>query len=166
VTSEKEGCITMPGPPPQPAERKRKRGNPGRRPLPDVKEVGTVVPVTASAPGHLADDGRAVYELITAQCSWIAETDRPYLVILCEKIDQRADFKRRLAASDPVLYTDKGYAYANPLVGMLSTIEKEIASMAASLGLTPSDRSRLGVAEVKAQNAFEQMMASRAKRGG
>jgi P27 family predicted phage terminase small subunit len=87
-------------------------------------------------------------------------------VILCEKIDQRADFKQRLAASDPVLYTDKGYAYANPLVGMLSTIEKEIASMAASLGLTPSDRSRLGVAEVKAQNAFEQMMTSRAKRGG
>jgi phage terminase small subunit len=47
---------------------------------------------------------------------------------------------------------------------MLSTIEKEIASMAASLGLTPADRTRLGVAEVKAQNAFEQMLASRAKR--
>jgi P27 family predicted phage terminase small subunit len=88
------------------------------------------------------------------------------MVIMCEKIDLRADFKRRLAASDPVLYTDKGYAYANPLVGMLSTLEKEIASMASSLGLTPTDRSRLGVAEVKAQNAFEQMLASRAKRAG
>jgi P27 family predicted phage terminase small subunit len=88
------------------------------------------------------------------------------MVILCEKIDQRADFKRRLKASDPVLYTDKMYAYANPLVGMLSTLEKEIASMAGSLGLTPADRTRLGVAEVKAQNQFEQMMSRRTKREG
>ena len=158
--------MAMQGRPPVPAERKRKRGNPGRRPLPDVKDVGTVVPVTVSPPEHLGEDGSAVYELITRACKWIAESDQPIMVILCEKIDQRADFKDRLSRSDPVLYTDKGYAYANPLVGMLSTIEKEIASMAGSLGLTPADRTRLGVAEVKAQNQFEQMMTRRAKREG
>lgn len=156
--------MAMQGRPPVPAEQKRKRGNPGRRPLPDTSEVGTVVPVTNSAPDHLGEDGTAVYELVTAQCSWIAESDRPFLVVLCEKIDRREDFKRRLAESSPVLFTDKDYAYPNPLVGMLSTLEKEIASMAGSLGLTPADRTRLGVAEVKAQNAFEQMLTNRAKR--
>lgn len=88
------------------------------------------------------------------------------MVLLCEKIDRRADFKARLASSDPVLWTDKGYAYANPLVGMLSTLEKEISELLSKLGLTPADRTRMGVAEVKAQSAFEQMLASKAKRGG
>jgi phage terminase small subunit len=51
------------------------------------------------------------------------------------------------------------YAYANPLVGMLSTLETEIAKLFAALGLTPTDRTRMGVAEVKARNAFEEMLA-------
>jgi hypothetical protein len=46
---------------------------------------------------------------------------------------------------------------------MLSTIETEIAKLFSALGLTPSDRTRMGLAEVKARNAFEEMMAR--KRG-
>lgn len=118
------------------------------------------------APDHLGPDGTAVWQIMADQCQWIAESDRPTMVLLCEKIDRRADFKARLASSDPVLWTDKGYAYANPLVGMLSTLEKEISELLSKLGLTPADRTRMGVAEVKAQSAFEQMLASKAKRGG
>jgi P27 family predicted phage terminase small subunit len=104
-----------------------------------------------------------MWERVAAGAVWLAESDKPTLELLCEKVDRRADFLERLADTDPVLFTDKGYAYANPLVGMLSTIETEIAKLFSALGLTPSDRTRMGLAEVKARNAFEEMMAR--KRG-
>jgi len=152
------------GRPPVPAERKRKLGNPGKRALPDQATVIALPPVVDDTPAQLGPAGRAVWELVTDQCKWLAETDRPALVLLCEKFDRRQDFIVRLEAGDPVLYTDKGYAYANPLVGMLSTIETEIVKLLGALGLTPTDRTRLGVAEVKAKSKLEELLEERARR--
>ncbi|SFF11622.1 phage terminase, small subunit, putative, P27 family [Actinacidiphila alni] len=153
------------GRPPTPTERKRKLGNPGKRALPDAANVVALPPVADDAPAQLGPAGRAVWELVTDQCKWLAESDRPTLVMLCEKFDRRQDFMARLEASDPVLYTDKGYAYANPLVGMLSTLEQELAKLLGALGLTPADRTRLGVAEVKAQSNLEKLLQRKAERG-
>lgn len=154
------------GRPPTPTERKRRTGNPGKRALPDVSNVVALPPVEDTAPEQLGPAGVAVWELVTEQCKWLAETDRPTLILLCEKFDRRQDFLARLESSDPVLFTDKGYAYANPLVGMLSTLEVELVKLLSALGLTPTDRSRLGVAEVKKESALEQMLARRQKRSG
>lgn len=154
----------MPGPPPMPNERKRRLGNPGKRALPDQSNVIALPAVVDDTPTQLGPAGRAVWELVTDQCKWLAETDRPLLVMLCEKFDRRNDFIVRLESSDPVLYTDKGYAYANPLVGMLSTLETEISKNLASLGLTPADRTRMGVAEVKAKSKLEELLERRANR--
>lgn len=153
------------GRPPVPAERKRKLGNPGQRPMPDLAEVADVAPVENSAPLHLKADGQKLWERITGGAHWLADSDSPTLTLLCEKYDRRAQFVADLARSEPVLYTDKGYAYPNPLVGMLSTIENEIARLFSALGLTPTDRTRMGVAEVKARNAFEEMLARRSSKG-
>jgi P27 family predicted phage terminase small subunit len=152
------------GRPPKPTERKRLTGNPGKRALPDASNVVALPPVEDDAPAQLGPAGRAVWELVTGECKWLAETDRPTLVLLAEKFDRRQDFMDRLAGAEPVLYTNTGYAYANPLVGMLSTLEMEIAKLLSLLGLTPTDRTRLGVAEVKKQSALEEMLARKHKR--
>lgn len=149
------------GRPPTPTERKRRLGNPGKRALPDATNVVALPPVADDAPDQLGPAGKAVWQLVTDQAKWLAESDRPTLVMLCEKFDRRQDFLVRLESSDPVLYTDKGYAYANPLVGMLSTLETELAKLLSSLGLTPADRTRLGVAEVKKQSNLEKLLAQR-----
>jgi P27 family predicted phage terminase small subunit len=128
--------------------------------------VVALPPVEDNAPDQLGPAGRAVWELVADQCKWLAETDRPTLVMLCEKFDRRQDFMVRLESSEPVLYTDKGYAYANPLVGMLSTLETELAKLLSVLGLTPTDRARLGVAEVKAQSNLEKLLQRRQERNG
>ncbi|MEE4546766.1 phage terminase small subunit P27 family [Streptomyces sp. V4-01] len=154
------------GRPPTPTERKRLLGNPGKRALPDVSNVVPLPPVADDAPAQLGPAGKAVWELVTDQAKWLAESDRPTLVMLCEKFDRRQDFMVRLESSDPVLYTEKGYAYANPLVGMLSTLETELAKLLSSLGLTPADRTRLGVAEVKKQSNLEKLLAQRQERSG
>ncbi|MEV5943658.1 phage terminase small subunit P27 family [Streptomyces sp. NPDC051994] len=152
------------GRPPTPTERKRKLGNPGKRALPDSSNVVALPPVADDTPEHLGPAGGAVWRLVIDECKWLAETDRPALVLVCEKFDRRQDFLARLESTEPVLFTDKGYAYPNPLVGMLSTLETEIAKLLAALGLTPTDRSRLGVAEVKAKTAFEEMLSRKAQR--
>lgn len=154
----------MPGPPPIPNERKRKLGNAGHQKLPDLASVGAVEAVQTTAPAQLGPEGRALWDHVVQGAVWLAETDRPILVQLCEKADRRALFVRLLAESEPVLFTDKNYAYPNPLVGMLSTIETEINKIYASLGLTPADRTRMGLVEVKAKNAFEDMLAKRQNR--
>ena len=154
----------MPGPPPQPTERKRKLGNPGRQKLPDLSSVAAIEPVVTDIPAHLGAKGAEIWQHVTAGAVWLAETDKPTLVLLCEKIDRRELMRSELAKTSLVLYTDKLYAYPNPLVGMLSTIENEIAKLYSVLGLTPTDRTRMGVAEVKAKNAFEEMLAKRQAR--
>jgi len=153
----------MPGPPRKPNELKRLQGNPGNKKLPELATVVNLQPI-AGAPVHLSDVAQSLWNDIQARATWVAETDRSALQMLCEKFDRRAMLLAKLESSDPVLYTDKGYAYANPLVGMISTIENEIFKILASLGLTPSDRSKLGVAEVKKASALDELIARRQNR--
>lgn len=149
------------GRPPVPTERKRRLGNPGQRKLPDTSKVIALPPVQDATPQQLGPAGKAMWDLITNECKWLAESDRASVVFLCEKVDRRQDLVARLESSDPVLYTDKGYAYANPLVGMISTVENEIVKLLSLLGLTPADRTRMGLAEVKAKSKLEEMLADR-----
>ena len=118
-------------------------------------------PATAFAPAHLSEQSQQLWHKLRAEAFWISNTDESNLQFLCEKLDRRNEIIVKLAASDFVLYTDKGYAYANPLVGMLSTIEVEITKLFSLLGLTPTDRTRLGVAEVKARSALDDLIAKR-----
>lgn len=148
----------------KPNEVKRVQGNPGGRKLPALASVTALPQVTEEAPLHLTEATRKLWTDIRERATWIGNTDQPTLVVLCEKLDRRAELIAKLQASDYVLYTDKGYAYANPLVGMLSTIETEITKMFSLMGLTPVDRSKLGVAEVKAASAIDQLLAKRQAR--
>ncbi len=120
---------------------------------------------TLEAPEHLQPAGRRVWEMCRQQAgAWIGATDVENVRLLCEGMDRRAEFIARLANDGYVLFTDKGYAYQHPVVGMLNTLEAQITKWLSLLGLTPSDRGRLGVAEVKAQTALERIRAERARR--
>ena len=149
------------GPPPKPSELKRKQGNPGKQKLPKLATVTALQPATALAPAHLSEQSQQLWHKLRAEAFWISNTDESNLQFLCEKLDRRNEIIAKLQASDFVLFTDKGYAYANPLVGMLSTIEVEITKLFSLLGLTPTDRTRLGVAEVKARSALDDLIAKR-----
>jgi P27 family predicted phage terminase small subunit len=149
------------GRPPKPTELKRKTGNPGKRPLPALASVTALQPATSLAPAHLTEQSQQLWHKLRSEAFWISNTDESNLQFLCEKLDRRAEIIAKLQASDFVLYTDKNYAYANPLVGMLSTIEVEITKLFSLLGLTPTDRTRLGVAEVRARTALDELIAKR-----
>lgn len=153
------------GRPPKPTEQKRKNGNPGQRKLPDLKNVIELSPIRADAPLHLSDAGQKMWTDVRAMAPWIATTDGKLLIELCEKMDKKYELREKLAASDYVLYTDKGYAYANPLFGMLNTVEGDIVKLLSLLGLTPIDRSKLGVAEVTTKGKLAQLLEQQKKNG-
>lgn len=146
------------GRPPKPVEQKRKNGNPGQRKLPDLKNVIALPQIKGDAPLHLSDAGQKMWTDVRAMAPWIANTDAKLLIELCEKMDKKYELKEKLAATDYVLFTDKGYAYANPLFGMLNTVENDIVKLLSLLGLTPIDRSKLGVAEVTTKGKLAQLL--------
>lgn len=146
------------GRPRKPVEQKRKTGNPGGRKLPDLKNVISLPQVKGDAPLHLSEAGAKMWVEVRAMAPWIATTDGKLLIELCEKTDRKYALQSKLNASEFVLFTDKGYAYANPLFSMLNTTENDIVKLLSLLGLTPIDRSKLGVAEVTTKGKLAQLL--------
>ena len=154
----------MSGPPPKPNEVKRRNGNPGKQKLPSLANV-IALPQVSHAPLHLSDAGQKLWLEVRDMAPWVATSDAKLLIELCEKMDKKYELREQMASSSYVLYTDKGYAYANPLFSMLNTVEGDIIKLLSLLGLTPADRSKLGVAEVKAKGKLAALLEAQKKNG-
>ena len=134
--------------PPKPAELKRALGNPGKRALPQPPEYiqgGYIEPLR-----ELSEHGNQLWEaaMKTGE-QWIARnSDTQLLQLTCEQMDRRA-YLMELWKSNP---TDKN------LLMRLAEVEKLIASNLSVLGFTPTDRSRLGLAEIKTKSKLQELM--------
>ena len=71
--------------------------------------------------------------------------------MVCEQIDRRSSLLVQLESHPAERSTHMS----------INEIEKLISSNLGLLGFTPTDRSRLGVAEVKATSKIEELMARR-----
>tara|TARA_R110001606_G_scaffold235104_3_gene383004 strand:- start:719 stop:1045 length:327 start_codon:yes stop_codon:yes gene_type:complete len=89
-----------------------------------------------------------------AGVNWISpNTDIELLLMTCEMIDERADLRAKVMATDDSTMR-KG----------LRDLDRQLVTNLSLMGFTPSDRSRLGVAEVKAQSKLEELMERKATR--
>ena len=143
--------------PAKPIEMKRKLGNPGKRAIPGE---GTLMQIEGGFREPLRPLGEAGYQLWTEVFEvgglWISQkTDTQLLQMVCELLDRREILREEFLA-DP---TERKVN-----MSLLET-EKLIQSSLSLLGFTPSDRSRLGLAEVKAKSKLEELMERRANRG-
>ena len=98
----------------------------------------------------LRDAGQQLWDQVFARGEiWISgRTDTPLLQMVCEQVDRRADLVHQLQADQ----------HDRSLQMSINDLEKLISSNLGLLGLSPSDRSRLGVAEVKAGSQLEEMI--------
>ena len=144
--------------PPKPIEVKRKLGNPGQRALPDSSETILIEPISDLPEPHrqLFDAGLELWNRTWSMGQlWISpKTDIELLLMTCEMLDERV----RLRA----------YVWNNPEAWRerkaLRELEKNITNSLSLLGFTPTDRSRLGVAEVKAKSKLEELRTKRDQR--
>ena len=154
-------------PPTKPIEAKRRAGTLRKDRMPRGA-LTIIAPASPSLepPAMLGDVGAAEWRHILRTCAWIAPSDLTHLRLYCLALDRHSALLALLSEQGTVLYTDKGYAYLNPAQGALATTEAQITKWQSLLGVTPSDRSRLGVAEVKAHTKLEELEYRRAARDG
>jgi hypothetical protein len=94
--------------------------------------------------------GRHLWDKIWQQgLNWIApNTDSELLLMTCEMIDERWNLRIKTMQTDDAKMR-RG----------LRELDRQIVSNLSLLGFTPSDRSRLGVAEIKARSKVEELRA-------
>jgi hypothetical protein len=86
--------------------------------------------------------------------NWIARnSDTHLLMMTCEQLDRREEIRSVIAE------TKDWHLYKQ-----LNDLERLITSNLGLLGFTPSDRTRLGLAEVKTQSKLEELMARKESR--
>ena len=142
--------MTQVGRPPKPNEQKRRLGDPGRHGLPAADEVAPLAPMSAAVPPSLGPAGAELWEAVHAAATpWLAPSDSLVLLMLCEQYDRRAMYLDALAQHGALITRPDGHLVANPAAQLVIQTEKSITDIAASLGLTPADRTRMGLAEVK-----------------
>ncbi len=148
----------QPGRPAKPIEQKRLLGNPGKRALPDQSAI-TLIPMAEVAPNPtrpLLKYGQELWDKVwDTGINWISpNTDTELLLMTCEMIDERWNLRVQVMTNnDPK--DRRG----------LRELDKAIVSNLSLLGFSPSDRSRLGLAEVKKMSKLEEIMAKKAQRG-
>ena len=154
------------GRPPTPTERKRRTGNPGKRPLPEPVVQLAAVAHIPPPPATLAEAGRTVWErLWTAGQAWLSPTtDLDLLTRLCEAHDEREAIRDAIAEEGYMVTGSMGQRRANPLLSELRSLEAQMTRYESLCGFTPTDRARLGYAEVKRASKLDELIARRQAR--
>lgn len=142
--------------PPKPVEVKRKLGNPGKGPLPTntiALHSSNGIPEPTR---QLFEAGREMWDRVWSMGQlWISpQTDVELLLMTCELIDERVRLRTFVWNGNGDWHDRKA----------LRELEKNIVNNLSLLGFTPTDRSRLGVAEVKAKSKLEELKMKREQR--
>lgn len=141
-----------------PTEVKRLTGNPGKRALPSESTI-MLIPQATEAPEParpLLKYGKELWDRVwESGIAWISpNSDIEILLMTCEMVDERWNLRVRVMTDN------------NPKDRRgLRELEKSIYSNLSLLGFTPTDRTRLGVAEVKKLSRLEELMQKKAQRG-
>lgn len=142
------------GRPSKPVEQKRLLGNPGKRAMPDEDSVVLLerVEETPEPTRPLLKYGQELWDRIWGMgATWVSDkTDIELLMMTCEMIDERWNLRVKVMQND------------DPRMRRgLRELDRQIVSNLSLLGFTPSDRARLGVAEIKAKSKLEELMERR-----
>jgi len=134
------------GRPPKPTEVKRRTGNPGKRPLPNVGALAIVPPIEQEP--YERDPADTLAEVYEAGRTWLAATDATAVALLRQSLDERSQLRAAVMTGDDRWGTARK---------ALRDLDKQIITLLSQLGFDPAARSRLGLAEVKARTTLEKL---------
>jgi len=142
--------------PPKPTEAKRRLGNPGKRALPDPAQVITL-PAADGIPDPLRPllvEGRRMWDRIWSRGAvWLSPaSDAEVVQMLAEAMDERVAL-RAVVLSEDADWRDRI---------ALRSLDGQIHSLLSSLGFTPTDRAKMGVAEVRQVSKLDALRARKA----
>jgi hypothetical protein len=140
--------------PPKPIEQKRLIGNPGRRPLPKDAVELPQLDMRPAPLRPLGDTGTAFWdEAWNKGQLWLGRTDAWLVQLTAEMLDERDELRvilaERVAKGDSDSWRDRR---------QLRDLERALISNLSLMAWTPVDRSRYGLAEVKAKSKLAEFM--------
>jgi len=138
--------------PPKPLEQKRKLGNPGHQSIPKAGSLMQIDGGYMQPFRPLEYAGKQLWDSVFQHGElWISQrTDVHLLLMTCEQLDRREELRTKIVETDDW-----------HILKQLNDLERMIATNLGQLGFTPAERTRLGLAEVKAKSKLEEMMAKR-----
>lgn len=159
------------GRPPKPTEVKRALGNPGRRELPPAPMPGQGVTAEIAVPKPPRGLGRKGKELwntlwVNGRNHLSLHDDLPILLMLCNAWDELEYIKQQFdSGAVPKTYLMPNGAYANhPFIAQRKELYTQCTAWLSMLGFSPTDRSRLGLTEVRQASPLDEMAKRRAER--
>jgi P27 family predicted phage terminase small subunit len=128
----------------------------------------TVSGQTPDPPEYLHDDGiKLWYETWEATKLWSApETDYHLISMLCRAWDEHESIRRQLDSGEIARWytTANGQVASHAAVKQLAELRVQMTAWMSSLGMSPADRTRLGLAEVRVRNELDELEQRRARR--
>jgi P27 family predicted phage terminase small subunit len=153
------------GRPGKPVERHRLAGT--GRDLPDAPGIGEGLEGGSSpdAPETLGPAGLELWHHVWhAGRQWLAvESDRTLVSMLCHAYDESEKLRQGIESGEfPRVYVHaNGSPVTTPWVTQLKELRAQITSWLAAIGFSPSDRSRLGLAEVRVRDELDELAQRR-----
>jgi P27 family predicted phage terminase small subunit len=156
------------GRPSMPAERKRAQS--GANDLPAAPFPGEGLQGSSSVPvaPELGPDGLELWEHVwQAGRQWLSpESDQTIITLLCQSQDEHEEIRRQILSGEiPRFYvTANGQMVTHPMVTQLANLRTQMTAWLAAIGFSPSDRARLGLAEVRVRDELDELQRRRAER--
>ena len=139
--------------PPKPIEQKRLTGNPGKRAMPKDGQLVVMPQVENPKPLRpLGKTGTAFWDEAWGKGQlWLGRTDKWLVQLTAEMLDEREVLRKAVMANAKAedSWRDRR---------QLRDLERSIVSNLSLLAWTPVDRSRYGLAEVKAKSKLAEFM--------
>lgn len=157
----------------KPVERKRAAGNPGKRSLPGAPTPSTALAVVRdgdcpAAPEHLTDVGRATWVYLwNGGRRWMADSQDAIIASLtATKVEELATLRAWLGTDVTRRWyeTANGQVVTHPAVKQLEQGEAQLTAWLSILGFSPSDRARLGLAEIRVADALDEYRQRKTQR--
>ena len=142
--------------PAKPLEQKRALGNPGKKKLPKVTETVSLPAGWVEPHQPLEWAGRLLWDrCFNVGQTWISpQSDVELLLLTCKQLDRQVVLERQFVEKPENYHIHR----------QLLDLESQIVRNLGLLGLTVDARSKLGLAEIKAETKMEQLRRRQAER--
>jgi len=158
------------GRPAKPTEVKRLLGNPGKVRLPDAPMPGQGIDVDGSIPEPplLGPDGLDLWDSIwSSGTNWLSpHSDIQMVKMMCQAYDESEEIRRGIAIGEIKRFyvLANGQTVTHPLVNQLKDLRIQVTSWLSALGFSPTDRAKLGLAEVRQNDPLDELQRRRESR--
>lgn len=157
------------GRPGKPVEMHRAAGNPSRKNLPDAPLPGEGLVGAADIPEpsiELGDAGRKLWgRLWAGSKTWLApNVDETLLEKICSHEDEIVSYTKTLETEGRWYITPNGQMNPHQAFTQRKALQVEQTAWLAAFGQSPSDRARLGLAEVRVKDELDEIAQRKAQR--